>query len=176
MIKTLAASAAMTIALTLGAQAATLSWSAAMTQDQEVPTPVLVPGVSGIALGTIDTVSGLLDWDISWSGLSGAPVGLHFHANALPGATAPVVIDVGDLSGLDTPSIGSTTIPFAQIASFLDGLYYVNLHTALNPTGEIRGQVTVSPVPLPAAAPLSLAALSLLGGLGVARRRRNQSA
>lgn len=159
--------AATCVMLSQGAQAATVSWTATLNQTQEVPTPVAVPGASGSAFGTVDTVTGLLEWSLSFEGLSGPPVGAHFHAPALPGATAPVVVSIGDISGLDSPSAGSTTIPLEGVEALLDGLYYINVHTELNPSGEIRGQV--SPVPVPAALPLLLVAL---GAMGLAARRR----
>lgn len=99
------------------------------------------------------------------------PVGLHFHGPAAPGTNAGVVVNIGNISGLSNPSVGSTTVTAEDVAEILAGLWYINLHTALNPSGEIRGQVSVgAPVPLPGAAPLALGALVSL--VAVARRKR----
>ena len=42
------------------------------------------------------------------------------------------------------PLIGSVTLSEAQAKDLLAGLLYVNIHTAANPKGEIRGQVAKS--------------------------------
>ena len=40
-----------------------------------------------------------------------------------------------------SPTEGSATLTDAQAADLTSGKYYVNIHTAANPGGEIRGQV-----------------------------------
>jgi hypothetical protein len=40
-----------------------------------------------------------------------------------------------------SPIVGQTTLTQAQIDQLKQGLWYVNLHTAANPGGELRGQV-----------------------------------
>jgi hypothetical protein len=41
-----------------------------------------------------------------------------------------------------SPAEGSATLTDAQASDLLAGKLYVNIHTAANPGGEIRGQVT----------------------------------
>ena len=41
-----------------------------------------------------------------------------------------------------SPVEGSATLTDAQAADLMAGKYYINIHTAANPGGEIRGQVT----------------------------------
>ena len=41
-----------------------------------------------------------------------------------------------------SPAQGSAVLTDAQAADLLAGRYYINVHTAANPRGEIRGQVT----------------------------------
>ena len=50
---------------------------------------------------------------------------------------APPVVPI-DLSAL---AKGSATLDDAQAADLSEGRWYLNLHTAANPDGEIRGQV-----------------------------------
>lgn len=64
------------------------------------------------------------------------------------------------------------------MADLLAGNLYINVHTAAIPSGEIRGQVTISntPTQVPALGGVGIVALAaLLAGLGAAllpRRRR----
>ena len=128
-----------------------------------------MPGASGSAFGNVDTVTGRLKWSVSFGGLSGPAAAAHFHAPGAVGVAAPVLVDIGAISGLGSPTAGSTTIGLGAVRQLLDGLLYINIHTTLNPSGEIRGQV--APIPLPAALPLALAAFAVLGSLAARRRR-----
>lgn len=162
------------LALTLLAgtgQAAVVNWSADLSPENEVSTTPVVSNGFGTGTGTIDTVSGLLTWTISWADMTGVAVAAHFHGPATPSQNADVVVNVGAISGLNPPSSGSTTINDVQTADLLAGLFYINVHTAEYPTGEIRGQVMpeMSAVPLPATLPLLAGAAALLG---FAARRR----
>ena len=40
-----------------------------------------------------------------------------------------------------SPLQGSATLTDAQAADLMAGRWYVNIHTAANPNGEIRGQL-----------------------------------
>ena len=39
---------------------------------------------------------------------------------------------------------GSTSLIATNLSNLIDGLTYINFHTAANPGGEIRGQICVS--------------------------------
>lgn len=125
---------------------------------------------TGSATMTLDDVSNLFSWNISWSGLSGVVTVAHFHGPAGPGSNAEVQVNFGSISGLTSPSIGSTTISALQGADLLAGLWYINIHTTAYLGGEIRGQVVrASGVPEPATLALLLSAMA---GLVYVRRRR----
>ena len=68
--------------------------------------------------------------------------GAHLHGPAVPGATAGIQFTMGGLSltaaGVHVQTF--TGISAAQETDLLADMYYVNIHTALNSTGEIRGQ------------------------------------
>ena len=51
------------------------------------------------------------------------------------------------MNQLTSPIIGSIGITEVQEKQLLSGLWYINLHTALNPAGEIRGQIYTVPEP-----------------------------
>lgn len=149
--------------------ASIVSLTAVLDSSQEVP-PSVSPG-SGSATMSFDTVSNLFSWDIAFADLTGPAVAAHFHGPAPPGANAGVQVDIGAISGLTSPMIGSTTITDAQESDLLAGLWYINIHTENFPPGEIRGQVLVA-APEPASVLLLGAGLAGLAGLGWRRRRR----
>ena len=61
------------------------------------------------------------------------------RGRAAAGANAGVVVPF--TGSLDSPISGSATLTDAQVADLKAGKWYVNLHTAASPGGEIRGQV-----------------------------------
>ena len=93
----------------------------------------------GTMQGSFDTTTRKLDYTVTFSGLTGPSTMAHFHGPAAPGANAPVVVVVN--GGTSSPATGSATLTEAQAADLLGGKMYVNVHTAANPGGEIRGQV-----------------------------------
>jgi hypothetical protein len=155
------------LAVATSAQAAVVNWSASIDASQEVP---INPSTgTGVATGTVNTVTGALSWLVSFSGMTGPLTGMHIHGPAAPGTNAGVVVNLGAISGLTSPSSGLTVISAPVVSDLLAGLLYINLHTATFGGGEIRGQISAA-VPLPLTAPLVVSAFALLGLLG--RRRR----
>ena len=63
----------------------------------------------------------------------------HFHGPAPAGANAGVVLPF--TGSMASPIEGSATLTQAQVDQLKAGLWYVNLHTAAHPGGELRGQV-----------------------------------
>jgi hypothetical protein len=122
-------------AITLDAAFTPLTtFAVAISGEQEVP-PNGAEG-SGTGLVVIDLVANTLTYDFVVVDLSGELTAAHFHGPAPRGANAPAVIDL-----LPQPFSGSVTYAESDEADLLDGLWYVNYHTALFPGGEIRGQL-----------------------------------
>lgn len=119
------------------ALADTVSYKADLTAAQEVP-PNASAG-KGTADATFDTASKKLTWKVTFSGLSGPATAAHFHGPAEPGKNAGVAVPI---PGTASPMEGSATLTDAQAADLATGKVYVNVHTAANKGGEIRGQVT----------------------------------
>lgn len=116
--------------------------SARLTGAQEVP--AVTTNAQGVAAITVNATRDTIFIQAAFNGLSGPITGAHFH-DAGPGQNAPVsqnllfMLRGNRLSGYLT---GAQVTP-ARIALYLRGLVYLNVHTAANPGGEIRGQVTV---------------------------------
>lgn len=95
------------------------------------------PGTGRLAV-SYDTATKQLTWEGTYSGLTGPATMAHFHGPAEPGKNAPVLIP----SPAASPIKGAVTLTDAQAAAVTNGQTYFNIHTAANPGGEIRGQVT----------------------------------
>jgi hypothetical protein len=102
-----------------------------------------VPAVTTAGKGTADIdydpASKKLSWKVTYTGLSGPATAAHFHGPA--GATDKAGVAVAIPNAGTSPVEGSATLTDAQAADLTAGKYYVNIHTAANPGGEIRGQV-----------------------------------
>ena len=116
-----------------------LALKASLSSAQEVP-PVASAG-TGTGTMSYDQATKRLTWSLTWSNLSGPAAAAHFHGPAAPGANAGVALPIGG-AGMTSPVSGQATLTDAQAADLLAGRWYINIHTAANPGGEIRGQVT----------------------------------
>jgi hypothetical protein len=104
-----------------------------------------VPVNASTGIGQVDAVlnkdTNLFRWKANYSGLTGPATGAHFHGPAAVGANAGVAL--GWPMPLGSPMEGSATLTPAQAADLMAGRWYANVHTAANPAGEVRGQMTV---------------------------------
>ena len=110
--------------------------------SQEVP--AVNTTATGTLTGTYNRNTNMMTYTINWSGLSGNVSVAHFHGPAEPGESAGPLIDiVVTTNGISGTVSSSATLTETQESYLLDGKLYYNLHTVLNPNGEIRGQVVV---------------------------------
>ena len=108
-----------------------------------------VPAKNTAACGTLDIsynkTNKVLTYSITWTALTGAPVGAHIHGEASRGVNAPIKHDFAALIPKVTTGSFSNWVLVDEVAikeqDLLNGLYYINIHTPLNPGGEIRGQI-----------------------------------
>ncbi len=113
-------------------------YTATLSPQNEVPPPTPSNGsgeVTGGLSGTTLTISG------SYAGLTGPAIDAHVHV-APVGVAGPIVCPLVYTEG---PTIGSGTLsgdcPNTSVSDLDAGNLYVNVHTAANPPGEIRGQL-----------------------------------
>ena len=127
-----------TVALLAGCAmlGSTVQLGGSLSGAQEVP-PVSTAG-SGTVEATFDKQTNRLSYRVVYSGLSGPAAAGHFHGPATAGQNAGVVLG---FSNAASPIQGEATLTAAQAADLLAGRWYVNIHTARNPGGEIRAQV-----------------------------------
>ena len=136
---TLAAVAALTFA---GAGAAQAAPAIPLAGGQEAPKPNDF-GAHGSFSYEIDDEANEFCYTLDVTGLSAPATAAHVHVGArnTPG---PVVIPLGIVSATDFSVSGCTVV---NDEALLDDIaanpsaYYVNVHNANNPGGEIRGQL-----------------------------------
>ncbi|MBI2800502.1 MAG: CHRD domain-containing protein [Gammaproteobacteria bacterium] len=148
----------------LGVNASTVTYSFNLDGRQE--TPANSSPAAGSAQLIIDDVGNTASFALLALNLLGTPSAAHVHF-AAAGASGAIVFDLaGNADSAGSVTIGSFAIPNSvavngQNKALSLGLgalinatpwdYYINLHTASFPVGEIRGQLASAPVPLPAA-------------------------
>jgi len=118
-----------------------ITYKAALDGASEVP-PNDGKG-AGMVEAKYDTSSKKLAWTVTYSGLTGEATAAHFHGPAKAGMNAgPAVTLSGSLA---SPIKGEATLTGPQAADLEAGLWYLNVHTARHPPGEIRGQLMRAP-------------------------------
>ena len=142
LVSALALSGCMSQPMTAKAEPMTMSmqtFRAPLSAAAEVPPNAST--ATGTAEASFDKASSVLKWRIVYTGLTGPATAGHIHGPALPGANAGVVVPFPSIA---SPAEGSATLTPAQVADLMAGKWYVNIHTAQNPGGEIRGQLMVN--------------------------------
>ncbi len=116
-------------------------FKAALTGAQEVPKPKAPAGAGGaFTAKTVEAKAGggTFTWKLTFHGLSGAAVAAHVHLGKKGVAGGVAVSLCGPCKSGMT---GKTKITAAIETALETGKAYVNVHTAKNPGGEIRGQI-----------------------------------
>jgi hypothetical protein len=136
--------------------------AAQLTVAQEVPAPAVAVSANAngrflggvIRIGFANTRRGgsvfawRLAWRLTYSDLTGAVTAAHIHQGATGVAGSILIPLCGPCA---TPSRGIVDLTAAQAGMLLQGQTYVNLHTASNPNGEVRGQLHVVRISPPTA-------------------------
>ena len=82
-----------------------------------------------------------LTWKLTWAKLTGSAGAAHIHLGGMGKAgnvIVPLCTPCGNATGSKT---GTSTISASLLKTIQKHGTYVNVHTAKNPNGEIRGQL-----------------------------------
>ena len=128
-------------------QKGTYNLTANLRSRFEVPKPTGVPnGAVGLFTGKaveMENDQARLSWRLAFSKLSGPAAAAHIHLGK-PGKAGGVILAL--CGPCKNGQRGAATITHAQLRMIRTGGTYVNIHTAKNAAGEIRGQVKTSEV------------------------------
>jgi hypothetical protein len=129
-------------------RAATFTFTAVLTSGQEPPPNTNDSKAFGVAFVTFNVETEELCFSISYeeSLLTSAETNAHFHAPAPPGENASVIVQLPP--GSPKNDCVTTDLTADQQRALFQGLWYVNIHTANNSGGEIRGQVIPQVAPV----------------------------
>ena len=116
--------------------------SGTFTGAQEVP--AVTSSATGTYTATFDKASRELRYTVTFTGITPTVGHLHFGAPGMKGDVfQPFPFNNAASNGFDSPITGTTTLTQAQAAALLANGVYANLHSAANPGGEIRADLTV---------------------------------
>jgi hypothetical protein len=127
----------------------------------EVPAPKAATRATGLFTASLSGRS--LTWRLTFSRLTGRALAAHIHLGK-PGVAGPVAVPLCGpcVSGAH----GKVTVTAKVRAALLAGGAYVNVHTAKNAAGEVRGQVAGGHVSATATAQTSTSGTTTSGGYG----------
>ncbi|MEQ1678343.1 MAG: CHRD domain-containing protein [Chitinophagaceae bacterium] len=126
-----------------------------MTGAQE--SPVSASAATGLLDVSYSKDTRTLTYKVTWTGLTDSLSLMHIHGLAPVGFSAGVVQNIvttsngifnqktnGKFTFFKSGTLSGTMLVDGVVvkeADLLNGLYYLNIHTATYPSGEIRGQI-----------------------------------
>lgn len=122
------------------------SFAASLDGAQETP-PIITTPATGTGSFTLNAAKTELTFNITVNGLSGLVTFAHFHKGAAgtPGDPVRALTFAGNTATGTWTRTDSEPLTPALVTELEAGRIYVNVHTAQNPDGEIRGQVLKNP-------------------------------
>jgi hypothetical protein len=112
-----------------------------LTTEQAIPPPSSVPkGATGTFVWEVGT-DFTLEYTLTVQNLSGEALAAHLHRAPAGQANPAPEINLTKVNGT-TFAGESEPLTQEQVTTLVAGGFYVNVHTAANPAGEIRGQIT----------------------------------
>jgi hypothetical protein len=110
--------------------------TARLVPRAEVPAPKQAAAATGVFTASLSGRT--LVWRLTFSHLTGRALAAHIHVGR-PGKAGPVAVPL--CGPCASGAHGKTVVTSKVRSAILAGGAYVNVHTATNPGGEIRGQV-----------------------------------
>ena len=104
--------------------------------------PPVTTDATGLGVMALSANAFAIDFRVTVADITGITAA-HIHQGAAGtngGVVAPLYVGIGDFDPAN-PVSGAAPVSTAQVFELLGGDYYVNVHTAANPGGEIRGQI-----------------------------------
>ena len=160
-------------ALCTPARASIVSYDVLLSAAQAIPgngSPAV-----GSATVTVDDALNTVFVNLTFSGLiGGSAIAAHIHCCSAPTGTAPVVIQFTGFPNATSGSYASLLpgVSAASIAGIEAGLAYLDIHTAMFPAGEIRGNIGTRVAAVPEPGVIALFGLGLAALAGLRRERR----
>jgi hypothetical protein len=155
----LMAAAAVTIAPAPASaqQPTSFTLTAQLSGANEPPAPGINTGAFGNATVVVDLTAQTVAYTVTVFNLPSGVTASHIHVGA-PGPAGPVVVNFTVPTTASNDFTFSGTVPFSQfvlrpdqgirssddmVQAILGGNSYVNVHSQVNPGGEIRGQLVL---------------------------------
>ena len=112
---------------------------AVLNVAMEVPAPAGTTKASGVFAFDLVEKTGVMKYTLTVTDLTGPAVAGHIHKGAVGVAGGVVLALMVPTTTVEVT--GTVTLNAVALADLKAGLLYVNIHTAANPMGEIRGQL-----------------------------------
>ncbi len=150
--------AAFLVGLSAQAQAQTVRLTAVLSGGQEAPA-LINTGATGTGEVFVNMATREVTYTVRIFNIPSGTTAGHFHVGPA-GVAGPVVVDLAPPANISNDFVLTGTATAASlrpnaergirdwedfIQSLVGGQTYLNIHTAVNPGGEIRGQLTVAP-------------------------------
>jgi len=157
----------MTAVMTLGAlgagvasaQAQVYTLTATLSGNEETPAPGLNTGAFGSATIVLDVGARTVSYRVEVFNLPSGVTASHIHVGAV-GTAGPIIVNFAPPVNASNDFSYAGTVPESQwllraeqgirsgddiIQAILGNNTYVNVHSTVNPGGEIRGKLTRQP-------------------------------
>jgi len=122
-------------------QGATTNTVLPFTAYLDGPSEVPVNAEVGTGIAAFSLEGSNLTYYISFSGLTGPATAAHIHAPYTPLTSGAVMVPFAVPAATSGVISGKVALKQDQITNLVNGLCYVNIHTAAHSGGEIRGQI-----------------------------------